>query len=39
MYLAFKVGLCHLRGRLKGSGVQIETVGNRRGYQLILTKG
>lgn len=39
MYLAFKVGLCHLRKRLKGSGVQIETVGYRRGYRLVLAKG
>lgn len=36
MYEAFKVALCHLRERLKGSGVAIENVGYRRGYRLVL---
>lgn len=36
MYAAFKVGLCHMRAKLEGSGVSIETVGYRRGYRLIL---
>lgn len=36
MYLAFKVGLCHLRKKLAGSGVDIENVGYRRGYRLVL---
>lgn len=36
MYKAFKVGLCRLRARLKGSGVTIENVGYRRGYRLKL---
>lgn len=36
MYAAFKVALCHLRARLKESGVSIENVGYRRGYRLAL---
>jgi len=36
MYQAFKVSLCHLRQRLKGSGVSIENCGYRRGYRLVL---
>ncbi len=39
MYLAFKVALCHLREKLKGSGVGISNVGYGRGYQLSLTIG
>lgn len=35
-YASFKSALCYLRGRLKGSGVSIETVGYRKGYRLIL---
>ena len=36
MYQAIKVALCHMRARLKGSGVSIENVGYRRGYRLVL---
>lgn len=36
MYSAFKVALCHLRKKLKGSGVSIENAGYRRGYRLIM---
>ncbi|HEY5797641.1 MAG TPA: hypothetical protein VIU82_21775 [Bosea sp. (in: a-proteobacteria)] len=36
MYAAFKVSLCHLRARLKHSGISIENVGYRRGYRLTL---
>ncbi|QND53441.1 hypothetical protein HB779_17265 [Phyllobacterium sp. 628] len=36
MYLAFKVGLCHLRAKLQGSGINVENVGYRRGYRLVL---
>lgn len=36
MYSAFKVALCHLRKKLKGSGISIENTGYRRGYRLIL---
>ncbi|MFB6448385.1 hypothetical protein [Bradyrhizobium tunisiense] len=36
MYSAFKVGLCHLRARLAGSGITIENVGYRRGYRLLI---
>lgn len=36
MYGAFKVALCHLRARLKGSGISIENVGYRRGYRLVI---
>lgn len=36
MYAAFKVALCHLRARLKGSGITVENVGYRQGYRLIL---
>lgn len=36
MYKAFKVGLCHIRQKLRGSGISIENVGYRRGYRLIL---
>ncbi|MGY4333166.1 hypothetical protein ACVWWG_007583 [Bradyrhizobium sp. LB7.2] len=39
MYAAFKVALCHLRVRLRGSGISIENVGYRRGYRLIIGKG
>lgn len=35
-YRHFKVTLCLLRQRLKGSGVWIETVPYRRGYRLVL---
>ena len=34
MYTAFKVALCHLREKLKGSGVSVETVGYNRGFSL-----
>lgn len=36
MYLSFKVALCHMRKKLVGSGVSIETVGYRRGYRLAI---
>lgn len=36
MYKSFKVALCHLRARLKGSGISIENVGYRRGYRLVI---
>ncbi len=36
MYLAFKVALCHLRAKLKGTGISIENVGYRAGYRLVL---
>lgn len=36
MYASFKEGLCHLRSRLKGSGVGVENVGYRQGYRLVL---
>lgn len=36
MYAAFKVALCHLREKLKGTGVSIENVGYRQGYRLIM---
>lgn len=36
MYQAFKFGLHRLRSRLNGSGVQIENVGYRRGFRLLL---
>lgn len=36
MYAAFKVALCHLRKKLEGSGVGVESVGYRQGYRLVL---
>jgi len=36
MYLSFKVALCHMRKKLAGSGIAIETVGYRRGYRLVI---
>lgn len=36
MYLAFKVALCHLRKKIKGSGVDVLNVGYRRGYRLVI---
>jgi DNA-binding response OmpR family regulator len=36
MYLAFKVAMSHLRTKLEGSGISVETVGYRQGYRLIL---
>lgn len=36
MYKSFKVALCRLRMRLKGSGVSIKNVGYGRGYRLVL---
>ena len=36
MYLAFKVALCHLRKKLAGSGIGIESVGYRQGWRLVL---
>jgi hypothetical protein len=36
MYAAFKVALCHLRTKLRGSGLGVENVGYRQGYRLIM---
>lgn len=36
MYAAFKVALCHMRAKLKGSGIGIVNPGYRRGYRLVL---
>lgn len=36
MYAVMKVRLHDLRERLKGSGIRIENVGNRRGYRLVI---
>lgn len=36
MYAAFKVALCHLRVKLAGSGIGIESVGYRQGWRLVL---
>lgn len=36
MYAAFKVALCHLRERLRGTGVSIHNVGYRQGYRLVM---
>lgn len=36
MYLAFKVAMSHLRTKLEGSGIAVETVGYRQGYRLVL---
>jgi hypothetical protein len=36
MYKAFKFGLHRLRARLQGSGIEIENVGYRRGWRLVL---
>lgn len=38
MYDAFKWALSHLRKKLAGSGIQLETVGYRQGYRLILER-
>jgi hypothetical protein len=38
MYNAFKVAMSHLRRKLEGSGIKIETVGYRQGYRLILER-
>lgn len=38
MYNAFKVALSHLRSKLDGSGIKIETVGYRQGYRLLLER-
>ncbi len=38
MYVALKVGLCHIRAKLKGSGVSIQTVGYRRGFRLHIRR-
>lgn len=38
IYAAFKVSLCRLQARLKGSGVMIENVGYRQEYRLVLTQ-
>lgn len=34
-YLAFKVALCHLRKRLRGTGFRIENAGYACGYRLV----
>lgn len=36
MYDAFKVALCHLRAKLKGTGIGIANYGYRRGYRLTI---
>lgn len=36
MYAAFKVGLCHLRKKLDGSGIGVLNVGYRAGYRLTI---
>lgn len=36
MYVAFKVQLCRLRSRLKGTGVSIDNAGYGQGYRLVL---
>lgn len=36
MYKAFKFGLHRLRARLEGSGIEIENVGYRRGWRLVM---
>lgn len=36
MYLAFKVALCHLRKKIRGSGIDVINQGYRRGYRLIV---
>lgn len=36
MYSDFKVMLCRLRKKLKGSGILIESVGYRQGYRLRM---
>lgn len=39
MYVALKVGLCHIRAKIRGSGVWIETVGYRQGFRLVFNDG
>lgn len=36
MYEAFKFGLNRLRSKLEGSGIEIENVGYRRGWRLVM---
>lgn len=36
MYSALKVALCHLRKKLRGSGIHIENAGYRRGFRLRI---
>ncbi|OJF91188.1 hypothetical protein AX761_22675 [Rhizobium sp. 58] len=36
MYKSFKVALCRLRMRLRGSGVSIRNEGYGRGYRLVI---
>lgn len=36
MYREFKVALHHARKKLKGSGVDVENIGYRKGYRLII---
>lgn len=36
MYASFKVALCHLRQRIEGSGISIQSVGYRQGYRLVM---
>lgn len=38
MYSAFKVALCRLRARLQGSGIDVENVGYRRGFRLVVER-
>lgn len=38
MYTAFKVALHHLRKRISGSGIRIESAGYGRGYRLLVNR-
>lgn len=36
MYRSLKVGMHHLRARLKGSGISVKNAGYRQGYRLVI---
>jgi hypothetical protein len=36
MYSALKVALSYMRGKLRGTGVNVESTGYRKGYRLVL---
>lgn len=38
MYAAFKVALHHLRRRIAGSGIKVESAGYGRGYRLLVNR-
>jgi hypothetical protein len=38
MYAAFKVALHHLRRRISGSGIKVESAGYGRGYRLLVNR-